>query len=149
MLNNLRIHKKKALLYNPKATIRNFTIALLCVFVTTMTLMSKDVKAATNSTSENKEVICYTTAYTGGGKTFLGLTCARNADGISTISVDPNVIPLGSMLYIEGYGYAVAADTGSSIKGNKVDVYFNTLQECYDWGTRNVKVTILGDSSGK
>ena len=149
MLTNLRIYKKKALLYNPKATIRNFIIALLCVFVSAMTLMSKEIQASTNSTSENKEVICYTTAYTGGGKTFSGLTCARNADGISTISVDPNVIPLNSMLYIEGYGYAIAADTGSAIKGNKVDVYFNTLQECYDWGTRYVKVTILGDSSEK
>ena len=149
MLNNLKNNKKKALLYNPKATIRSFTIALLCIFVSTMTLMSKEIKADTNSIAENKEIICYSTAYTGSGKTFSGLTCIRKADGISTISVDPNVIPLGSMLYIEGYGYAVAADTGASIKGNKVDVYFNTLQECYDWGARNVKVIILGDSSGK
>lgn len=149
MLNNLRLFKKKALLYNPKATIRNFIILLLCILVSIMTLMSKEAKAETNSTSENKEVICSSTAYTGGGRTSLGLACVRELDGISTISVDPNVIPFGSMLYIEGYGYAIAADTGSSIKGNKVDVYFNTLQECYDWGRRDVKVVILGDSSGK
>lgn len=149
MLTNLRMYKKKALLYNPKATMRNFIIALLCVFVSSMTLMSKKTQASTNSTAENKDIICYTTAYTGGGKTFLGLTCARNVNGISTISVDPNVIPLRSILYIEGYGYAIAVDTGSAIKGNKVDVYFDTLQECYDWGTRYVKVTILGDSSEK
>lgn len=146
MLTNLRIYKKKALLYNPKAQIRNFIIALLCVCASVITLMGKETQA---STSENKDVICYTTAYTGGGKTFLGLTCTRKINGISTISVDPNVIPLRSLLYIEGYGYAIAADTGSAIKGNKVDVYFDTLQECYDWGTRYVKVTILGDSSEK
>lgn len=149
MLNNLRLFKKKALLYNPKAAIRNFVIVLLCILVSIMTLTGKAAKAETSTTVENKEVICSSTAYTGGGKTSLGLECVRNLDGISTISVDPNVIPFGSMLYIEGYGYAIAADTGSSIKGNKIDVYFNTLQECYEWGTRDVKVVILGDSSGK
>lgn len=149
MLNNLNTNKKKALLCNPKATIRRFAITLLCIFVTTMTLMSKEAHATTSTIASNSEIVCESTAYTGSGKTFSGKPCTRNADGISTVSVDPNVIPIGSMLYIEGYGYAVAADTGAAIKGNKVDVYFSTLQECYNWGSKSVKVTILGDSSGR
>ena len=98
-------------------------------------------------TVNNKEIICSATAYTGGGRTSSGMSCERDPDGISTISVDPSIIPLGTMVYIEGYGYAVAADTGGSVKGNKIDVYFNSLSECYNWGSKSVKVTILGDSS--
>ncbi len=61
-----------------------------------------------------------------------------------TCAVDPNVIPLGTRLYIEGYGYAVANDTGGSIIGNTVDVFFETFDECYTWGARTVKVYVLG-----
>ena len=104
-------------------------------------------QVASNVTVNNKEIICSATAYTGGGRTSSGMSCERDPDGISTISVDPSIIPLGTMVYIEGYGYAVAADTGGSVKGNKIDVYFNSLSECYNWGSKSVKVTILGDSS--
>lgn len=61
-----------------------------------------------------------------------------------TCAVDPSVIPLGTQLYIEGYGYAVANDTGGAIIGNTVDVFFETFEECYSWGARTVKVYILG-----
>ena len=60
-----------------------------------------------------------------------------------TVSVDPNVIPLGTRMYIEGYGYAVAEDTGSAIKGNILDLFFDTYEECVEWGYRTVNVTIL------
>lgn len=65
------------------------------------------------------------------------------------VAVDPRVIPLGTRMYIETadgsliYGYAVAADTGGAIKGNIVDLYFNTYQECVNFGRRAVKVYIL------
>ncbi len=59
------------------------------------------------------------------------------------IAVDPRVIPLGTQVYVEGYGYAVAADTGGAIKGNIIDVFFPSLQRCLDWGRRPVKIYIL------
>lgn len=59
------------------------------------------------------------------------------------VAVDPRVIPLGTKLYIEGYGYAVAADTGGAIKGNRIDLVMNTVRECRNWGRRKVKVHIL------
>jgi len=59
------------------------------------------------------------------------------------VAVDPNVIPLGSRLYIEGYGEGYAADTGGAIKGNRIDLCFNTYEEAMDFGMKNVKVTIL------
>jgi len=59
------------------------------------------------------------------------------------VAVDPNVIPLGTRLYVEGYGEAIASDTGGAIKGNIVDVHFSTYAECIAWGRRTVQVTIL------
>ncbi len=61
-----------------------------------------------------------------------------------TVAVDPRVIPLGSLLYIEGYGYAIANDTGSAIKGNVIDVYMEYGPQCYKWGARTVDVYIIG-----
>ena len=60
-----------------------------------------------------------------------------------TVAVDPSVIPLGSLLYIEGYGYAIANDTGSSIKGNVVDVYMEDIRQCNKWGARTVNVYVI------
>ncbi|MBO6304419.1 MAG: peptidoglycan-binding protein [Selenomonadaceae bacterium] len=59
------------------------------------------------------------------------------------VAVDPNVIPLGTRMYIEGYGEAVAEDIGGSIKGNKIDIAFDTHREALMFGSREVTVTIL------
>lgn len=72
-----------------------------------------------------------------GAPSYIGLPLAR---GI--VAVDPNVIPMGTKLYIEGYGEAIAADQGGAIKGNRVDLFFDSKQEAFDWGMRSVKVTI-------
>ena len=60
-----------------------------------------------------------------------------------TCAVDPKVIPLGSLIYIEGYGYAVANDVGTGIKGNIVDVYMEYGPQCYTWGARTVDVYLI------
>lgn len=83
------------------------------------------------------------TAYTGGGLTAMGIKPVRDPNGLSTVSVDSSIIPLGSKVYVEGYGYAIASDTGGAIKGNKIDLYMNTLQYCYSFGRRTVTVTIV------
>ena len=72
-----------------------------------------------------------------------GRKAVRDKSGYSTIAVDPSVIPLGTKLYVEGYGNAIAADKGSSVKGNYIDVYFETRQEAVNWGVKHLKVTIL------
>ena len=122
-----------------------FVMALSICLGTGIAFSSNVAKAATS----NKELICSTTAYTSGtgNITASGRIVKRDPKGISTVSVDPNVIPLGTCLYIEGYGYAIAADTGSAIKGNEVDVYFDSSSECDDWGRKTVKVEVLGDST--
>ena len=58
------------------------------------------------------------------------------------ISVDPKLIPLGTKVYVDGYGYAVAADKGSAIKGNKIDVFMPSKEHALNWGVKTVKVRI-------
>lgn len=114
-------------------------------------------KPATLSNSDvKKSFTVRSTAYTadyqstgkrpgdkGFGITATGTKARRNPNGYSTVAVDPRVIPYGTKLYIEGYGYAIAEDTGGAIKGNKIDVFFNTNKECMNWGRRTVVVHIL------
>lgn len=59
------------------------------------------------------------------------------------VAVDPKVIPMGTKLWIEGYGEAIADDQGSAIQGNRVDLAFNTRQEALDYGIKKVKVYVL------
>ncbi|MGI0536103.1 cell surface protein, partial [Bacillus pfraonensis] len=62
---------------------------------------------------------------------------------LKVIAVDPKVIPLGSNVYVEGYGPAGARDTGGAIKGNKIDVFIPSKQDVWNWGVRTVKVYVL------
>lgn len=59
------------------------------------------------------------------------------------VAVDPNIIPMGTKLWVEGYGAAIADDQGSAIKGNRIDLAFNSRQEALDYGIQNVKVYVL------
>lgn len=70
-------------------------------------------------------------AYSGGGRTAMG-TRAR----VGEIAVDPRVIPLGTRVYVDGYGFARAEDTGGNIKGRTIDAYMNSTSQCYRWGVR-------------
>lgn len=90
-----------------------------------------------------KCITCSATAYSGHGLTSSGRKTLRDPSGVSTVAVDPTVIPIGSKVYIDGYGYAIAADTGGAIKGNKIDLYFNSEEECSSWGRKQVQVKII------
>ena len=84
------------------------------------------------------------TAYCNGcsGKTATGLNI-RNNPNMKVIAVDPRIIPLGSKVYVEGYGYAVAADTGGAIKGHIIDVLMPSREDAYRWGRKKVKIKVL------
>lgn len=83
------------------------------------------------------------TAYSGHTITAMGIRPVRDPNGLSSIAVDPNVIPLGTKVYIPGYGYAMACDTGGAIKGNKIDLFMNSSSECYAWGRRTVTLHVV------
>ncbi|MGL5417137.1 MAG: 3D domain-containing protein [Clostridium sp.] len=92
-----------------------------------------------------KEYSMEATAYAGDGVTAMGTATVRNPGGISTVAVDPNVIPLGSKLYIPGYGFAIAADTGGAIKGNRIDLFMNSNAECNAFGRRQIVVYLVAN----
>lgn len=59
------------------------------------------------------------------------------------VATDPAVIPLGSVVWVEGYGYAYCADTGGKIKGKRIDVYMASETEALKWGRRQVEVRVI------
>ncbi len=89
----------------------------------------------------------YTNDYASTGKrpgdVGFGVTASGRTAKRGVVAVDPKVIPLGTKLYIPGYGYAVAGDTGGAIKGNKIDLFMDTTKECLNFGRRNVTVYVL------
>jgi len=79
------------------------------------------------------------TAYTWTGQR----TASGTWPAVGTVAVDPQVIPLGTRLWIEGYGEAVAEDTGGLVKGNIIDIYLPTEDQCWQWGRRQVEVRVI------
>ena len=77
------------------------------------------------------------------GKYANGRTATGKRAGYGIAAVDPRVIPMGTKLYIEGYGYAIAADVGGAIKGNRIDLGFNSHKGAIKWGRRKVRVVII------
>lgn len=108
----------------------------------------RDTKPAATTPSRGGErtVTMLATAYDpgpGSNGQWAGISYLGDPLEYGIVAVDPNVIPLGSHLYIEGYGEGYAADTGGAIKGNRIDLCFNTYNEAMDFGMKYVKVTIL------
>jgi 3D (Asp-Asp-Asp) domain-containing protein len=79
------------------------------------------------------------TAYTWTGQR----TASGTWPAVGTVATDPEVIPLGTKIWVEGYGEAIAEDTGGLVKGNIIDLYFPTESECWEFGRRQVEVRIL------
>lgn len=98
-----------------------------------------------NSSSGNvsgKSLSVLASAYApGAGAGFITATGKKARRGI--IAVDPRVIPLGTKLYVPGYGHGIAADTGGAIKGNRIDLCFDTRTEAINWGKRRVVIYIV------
>lgn len=81
------------------------------------------------------------------GITYSGVRVKR--DLYSTIAADLNVFPIGTILFIPGYGYGVVADTGSAIKGHRIDLYYETVDDVYKhWGKKKVNVYVVQRGDG-
>ncbi|MEC2073549.1 ubiquitin-like domain-containing protein [Alkalihalophilus marmarensis] len=97
--------------------------------------------------SSGRTMTVTATAYTASCSGCSGVTATginlNNNRNMKVIAVDPSVIPLGSRVHVEGYGTAVAGDTGGAIKGNKIDVHVPTKEDARRWGRKSVKITIL------
>lgn len=89
------------------------------------------------------EATAYTAYCTGcSGTTAYGIDLRANPNE-KVIAVDPRVIPLGTRVWVEGYGEAIAGDTGGAIKGNKIDVFIPSHENAMQWGRKQVKLRIL------
>jgi 3D (Asp-Asp-Asp) domain-containing protein len=133
-------------------------VACLIVLISLLTINATSVEAPTvlqpagtdileyrtYESPPTQQPITYTmiaTAYTHTGyRTATGTWPSRG-----TIAVDPRVIPLGTRLYVDGYGEGVAVDTGGFIKGARIDVFMETKDEALSWGRRQVEVKIIKD----
>lgn len=94
------------------------------------------------------EATGYTAGYESTGKAVgdpgYGTTATGTKAKRGTVAVDPSVIPLGTKMYIPGYGFGVAEDTGGDIKGNRIDLFFDDVDEARQWGRRTVSVRLFG-----
>ena len=104
------------------------------------TLLSDDTDKdpAKNTLSYKKKIRMKATAYSGGGLCANGKRCK-----VGRVAVDPRVIPLGTWLYVKGYGFCQACDTGGAIKGRRIDLYFNSESQCNRYGVRGTSVYVL------
>ena len=146
-------------------------ISLLVVFITTIKTYANENKEIDNNNSiriensikqkeigikrrliemdnkniKGRQMKVKATAYTGspaegGDMTYIGTKCREGY----TIAVDPKVIPLGTRVYIPQFGKIfVAEDTGSAIKGNKIDIFMNSYAKAMEWGIRYIDIIIL------
>lgn len=108
---------------------------------------SQTETSASQAPDTGKTMTVEATAYTayceGCSGTTANGTDLRANPNLKVIAVDPRVIPLGTKVWVEGYGEAIAADTGGAIKGNKIDVFIPDLNNAYEWGRRSVTIKIL------
>jgi len=128
---------------NQKLIIKNGTPQ-----ATVVTERAEPASTKESASSETvKTMTVEATAYTaldggGSGVTAAGIDLIKNPN-MKVIAVDPSIIPLGTKVYVEGYGEAIAGDTGGAIKGNKIDVYVKTKSEAIEWGRKKVNIKIL------
>lgn len=116
--------------------------------ISTEEISQSVITTSTGTSYTYTDVLTVTaTAYSCEGYT--GYTYSGTVARVGAIAVDPKVIPIGTKMYIVSndgqyvYGYCVAEDTGGSIIGNRVDLYFDTFDECWDFGVRTCTVYIL------
>ncbi|WP_042353874.1 3D domain-containing protein [Bacillus rubiinfantis] len=105
------------------------------------TVTATGYTAGIESTGKNKDHPEY-------GITYSGVKVKR--DLFSTIAADLTIFPIGTILFIPGYGYGVVADKGGAIKGHKLDLYYETVEDVYRlWGKKKVDVYVVQKGSGK
>lgn len=91
----------------------------------------------------SKEMKVTATGYTPYDPGCNGVTYSGTTARYGVIAVDPNVIPLGTRVFVPGYGEAIAEDIGGAIKGNRIDLCYETTSEAYRWGVKDVTIYIL------
>ncbi len=129
------------------ADMKNEFVAAPTIPVSQPVVQAKEVVGTPASEEVVKEMTVTATAYTAycegcSGTTAYGIDLRANPNR-KVIAVDPRVIPLGTKVWVEGYGEAIAGDTGGAIKGNKIDVFIPSHENALAWGVKTVKLRVL------
>lgn len=111
----------------------------------TKTVDNSEAATSAENVSGSKTLTMSATAYSteANGMGTYSATGINLKQHPSCVAVDPSVIPLGSIIWVSGYGVSVAGDTGTAIKGNVIDLHFATVAQSMAWGRRTVTVKIL------
>lgn len=111
----------------------------------TKTVDNSEAATSADNVSGSKTLTMSATAYSteANGMGTYSATGINLKQHPSCVAVDPSVIPLGSIIWVSGYGVSVAGDTGTAIKGNIIDLHFATVAQSMAWGRRTVTVKIL------
>lgn len=111
----------------------------------TKTVDNSEAATSADNVSGSKTLTMSATAYSteANGMGTYSATGINLKQHPSCVAVDPSVIPLGSIIWVSGYGVSVAGDTGTAIKGNVIDLHFATVAQSMAWGRRTVTVKIL------
>lgn len=142
-----KVHRTDYITYENGAEVSRETVKENVVVAPTKGIALCAPGAVNGVSGTSRTLSCLGTAYSCDGRP--GITATGTIVHLGTVAVDPKVIPLGSKLYITSddgkyvYGYATAEDTGGLIKGNRVDLYYNTTEECIQFGARRVTVRVL------
>ncbi len=119
---------------------------LVAVGTKTVVASAATVSRGSAEPSNGKEFYVTATAYTPYCKGCSGTSATGinlRSGGLKVIAVDPSVIKLGSKVWVEGYGTAVAGDTGGAIKGNKIDILVQSETQASNWGIKKVRIKVL------
>ncbi len=108
---------------------------------------NQDIQQVSKESQNGKQMYVKATAYTAycdgcSGTTYTGVDLRANPDQ-KVIAVDPDVIPLGSRVWVEGYGTAIAADIGSAINGNEIDIFMPKEADALRYGVKQIRIRIL------
>ncbi|MEK4626707.1 MAG: ubiquitin-like domain-containing protein [Solibacillus sp.] len=110
-------------------------------------VVTATVSRSNGEPASGKEFYVEATAYTPYCEGCSGVSATginlRSNPSMKLVAVDPRIIPLGTKVWVEGYGYAVAGDTGGAIKGNKIDILVPTKAQAYSWGRKKVRIKVL------
>ncbi|MCP1143238.1 G5 and 3D domain-containing protein [Lysinibacillus endophyticus] len=133
-----KVLKSEKVLKEPKTKV---------VAVGSKVVTAKVSRGSSEPASSGKEFYVTATAYTPycegcSGTSAAGINLRSNSN-LKVIAVDPNVIPLGTKVWVEGYGNAIAGDTGGAIKGKKIDILVQSKSEANKWGRKKVRIKIL------
>ena len=127
--------------------IKEPTKKVVSVGTKTVVASATTLSRGSSEPASGKEFYVTATAYTPYCKGCSGTSATginlRSDSGLKVIAVDPSVIKLGSKVWVEGYGTAIAGDTGGSIKGNKIDILVQSDTQARKWGRKKVRVKVL------